>query len=320
MTHGHYGSMKEKYYVLCISSYPPCLEQSEPGAICDERWMLCVSESARKLRKLLLRMMDVVLLFLGRISPESDNVLIRLRLLLHTGRHGFYTCYDCLYLCRKLSHTCIVLNLRFQQTLHTKHDFCVLLKRRLISRFACFQGIQSQTLVTFFCNCIVCWRKCRRQLISRFRFKLVNQSIPSPPIHFNNGVWSGDKPSFQLFEPFMCLCNLYLQHNFMFIAAIKNLMCKNLLCCTWVQRMILIINKLLVLKRKNKSRRQCLYIFRLNCRSSLIIGILYQQVKNMNAMWDRDYKKNHLSWQGEQNFIGGYSSPVFAFGLLEPHI
>jgi hypothetical protein len=78
----------------------------------------------------------------------------------------------------------------------------------------------------------------------------------------------------------------------------------------------LIISRLL-LKRKNKTRRQRLYIFRLNRRSLLIIGILYQQVKNMNIM--RDYKKNHMS-QGEQNFTGGYSSPVFAFGLLEPYI
>ena len=129
----------------------------------------------------------------------------------------------------------------------------------------------------------------------------------------------------QLLELFMCR-NLYLRHNF--IAAIKYLICKNLLPCNSAQLMlgcghlcvlvILIISKLL-LKRKNKTRRQRLYIFRLNRRSLLIIGILNQQVKNMNIM--QDYKKNYL-WQGEHKYtsIGGYSSPVFAFGLLEPYI
>ena len=70
-------------------------------------------------------------------------------------------------------------------------------------------------------------------------------------------------------------------------------------------------------EKKKKTRRQRLYLFHLDRRSLLIIGILYQQMNNMNTM--QDYKKNHL-WQGEQKFTGGYSSPVFVFGLLEPYI
>ena len=120
--------------------------------------------------------MDIILSFLGRLN--SDSILIRLFLLV--GRHAFYIGHDCLYLSGNSSHICLALNLKFQQTLLTNHDFCEL-KNRLIGRFASLQGIQSlQTLATFFCNCIR-WQKHRRHSghsgsTSRFKSKF-NQII-----------------------------------------------------------------------------------------------------------------------------------------------
>ena len=95
-----------------------------------------------------------------------------------------------------MSQICIALKLRFQQTLHTKHDFREL-KKRLIGRFASLQGIQLQTLVRFFRNCI-CWRKCRRRFTSRFRSKF-NQRIRKGIHRFLSDVRPGssDRPSCQ---------------------------------------------------------------------------------------------------------------------------
>ena len=155
----YYGSTNEKCYVFSIS-YLPCLEQwaTTVENIC-EKCMLSVLH--------LLRMMDIVLLFLSQLS--SDSILIRI--FLQAGRHCLYIGYDCLYLSHNLSHICVVLNLRFWWTLHTKHDFRAL-KRQLIGRFTSLQGMP---LVTFFRNCtgMCSWQKCRRQYTSsRFRFKL----------------------------------------------------------------------------------------------------------------------------------------------------
>jgi hypothetical protein len=151
----YYGSTN----VFRSIPYAQCLEQQS-----NEKWILPAS-----VWKHLLRMLDVILLFLGQLPVSSDSILIRI--LIVNGRHGFNIGYDCLYLSRNLSHICISLNLRFRQTLHTKHDFREL-KKRLIGRFAYLQGKQSQTLVTFFHNCI-CWQKRRkfRRFTSRFRFK-----------------------------------------------------------------------------------------------------------------------------------------------------
>jgi hypothetical protein len=121
-------------------------------------------------------MMDIVLSFLGPNQLSSDGILIRL--FLEAGRHGFCIGYDSLYLSRNVSHICIALNLRFQQTLHTKHDFREL-QRRLTGRFASLQGIQLQTLAS--------WRKCRRRFStsgSQARFR----SKSNQHIHNHNGI------------------------------------------------------------------------------------------------------------------------------------
>jgi hypothetical protein len=175
----YYGFTNEKRYVFgnISISYPPCRRLEQQGTVenvCEKR-MLSAS-----VRKHLLRMTDIVLSFLSQLSSESDSILIRI--LLQAGRHCLYIGYDCLYLSRNLSRICIALYLRFQQTLHTKHDFRAL-KKRLIGRITSLQGMP---LVTFFRNCTgMCgWQKCRTRFTSsRFRFKL-NRSIP----HFTNSV------------------------------------------------------------------------------------------------------------------------------------
>ena len=165
----YYSSTIEERSVCAFSScvsYPPCLEWQ---CTSDN---FCVCMFSASVGKLLLRMKDIVLSFLGQLSSPADSLFIRL--FLQAGRHSFYIGYDCLYLSRNSSYICVALNLKFQQTLHTKHDFREL-KKRLIGRFDYLQGIQLQTLVGLFHNCI-CWRKCRRRFTSTFRYKF-NQHI-----------------------------------------------------------------------------------------------------------------------------------------------
>lgn len=108
--------------------------------------------------------------------------------------------------------------------------------------------------------------------------------------------------------------NLYLQHDF--IAALKKLIkfipssCQ----CIWTQLMLCCSHILLILKTKTKTRSHRLNIFRLNHRSSLIIGILQQQVKNITAE-----PTNHIQLNNQIHF-GGYSNPVFKFDFLQPYI
>ena len=98
--------------------------------------------------------------------------------------HGIIIGYDCLYLSRNVSHICLALNLRFQQTLHTKHDFCAL-KRRLIGKFSSFK-FHGTPLVTFFCNCTgICSMHWQFASASRFRLTL---NLPVRIPLFKNSV------------------------------------------------------------------------------------------------------------------------------------
>ena len=174
----YYGSTNEKHYAFSnISiSYPPC-RRLEQQATVENIYEECMLSASASVWKHLLRMTDIVLSFLSQLSSESDSILIRI--FLQAGRHCLYIGYDCLYLSRNLSRICIALYLRFQQTLHTKHDFHAL-KKRLIGRITSLQGMP---LVTFFRNCTgMCgWQKCRTGFTSRFK---LNRSIP----HFTNSV------------------------------------------------------------------------------------------------------------------------------------
>ena len=72
----------------------------------------------------------------------SDNFLVEL--LLQTGRHCCYIGFECLFLERDLLRPCIVLCLKFRQSLYYKHDFRVL-KKRLSSKFSLLRGIKLRT-------------------------------------------------------------------------------------------------------------------------------------------------------------------------------
>ena len=182
-TVSHYGCTNEKH----VLSYPPCLGSQGTFENC-----MCMFSAS--VRDDLLRIMDIILSFFNQLN--SDSILIKL--FLQVGRHGFYIGYDCLYLSRNSSHICLALNLRFQQTLHTKHDFREL-KKRLIGRFASLQGIQSlQTLATFFRNCI-CWQKHRRRLTTRFKSKFNQRIRNGLHLQFLSDIRPGssDRPSCQ---------------------------------------------------------------------------------------------------------------------------
>ena len=136
-----------------------------------------------------------------------------------------------------------------------------------------------------------------------------------------------DRNTVKLIQLFMCR-NLYLQHDF--IAALKNLIKINKSCmgitCIWTQLLlhsghpsfssIFIITKLFKMKTKQDStgRSHRLYNFRLNRRSSLIIGILHQccQVRNLNT----EHNKTIHKQLNNQVHYGGYKPPVFKFDLL----
>ena len=127
----------------------------------------------------------------------------------------------------------------------------------------------------------------------------------------------------QLVQLSMCR-HLYLQHDF--IVLFKKVMHKILLLQVRAQIIassahpcllfILIIADLL-LRKKKKKKKTLLYKFRLTHRSSLIFGILRQQVKEMNTKLNN---KNILQQKSDQLNIGGYSSPVFTFEFLEPYV
>jgi hypothetical protein len=69
---------------------------------------------------------------------------------------------------------------------------------------------------------------------------------------------------------------------------------------------------------KNKQKRSLqLYLFRLNHRTSLIIGILRQRVKIMNARHQN--VKTQLP-QNSQACSGGFGKRVFTFDIIKPYI
>jgi hypothetical protein len=125
----YYDSTIENQYLFCIS-YLPCLLVEQQRTVED----ICVCTSNMKL------ILSVPVGMHWHPSRIMDIIL-----------SSFWHGYDCLYLSRNVSHICIALNLRFQQTLHTKHDFRAL-KKRLIGKFASFK-LHGTPLVTFFCNC-----------------------------------------------------------------------------------------------------------------------------------------------------------------------
>ena len=196
----HYGSTNKKH--VFHVSYPPCLGRQGTFENCKCMFSVsvenCMCMFSVSVRNELLRIVDIILSFFGRLN--SDSILIRLFLLV--GRHAFYIGHDCLYLSRNSSHICLALNVKFQQTLLTKHDFREL-NNRLIGRFASLQGVQSlQTLATFFCNCI-CWQKHKRHSGhsgSTSRFKKFNQSIRNGlHLQFSSDIRPGssNRPSCQ---------------------------------------------------------------------------------------------------------------------------
>ena len=71
-------------------------------------------------------------------------------------------------------------------------------------------------------------------------------------------------------------------------------------------------------KTKHKTRSHWLYIFQLNCRSSLKIRILGQQMKI--KMKIEHTTKTSCIWLNNQNLCGGYSIPIFKYDLLQPYI
>ena len=69
---------------------------------------------------------------------------------------------------------------------------------------------------------------------------------------------------------------------------------------------------------KNKQRRSLqLYLFRLNHRTPLIIGILRQRIKVMNVRHQN--VKNQLP-QNSQACFGGFGKQIFTFDILKPYI
>ena len=133
------------------------------------RWVKTLHLSAWKF---LWKIAEAIFSMLDGFS--SDNFLVEL--LLQTGRHGCYIGFECLFLERNLLRPCIVLCLKFRQSLYYKHDFCVL-KRRLSSKFSLLQGIQLRTLAAFLCNCACRRQKFKGRFAFSFMFKL-NSCIP----------------------------------------------------------------------------------------------------------------------------------------------
>jgi len=104
--------------------------------------------------------------------------------------------------------------------------------------------------------------------------------------------------------------NLYLRQDF--VAATQKLVRDNLKFHYTIR--VLLLRWLY----KNKQKRSLqLYLFRLNHRTSLIIGILRQRVKIMNARHQN--VKTQLP-QNSQACSGGFSKRVFTFDFLEPYI
>ena len=65
---------------------------------------------------------------------------------------------------------------------------------------------------------------------------------------------------------------------------------------------------------KQKTRRQRLYIFRLNCRSSLITGILKQRTRCLSA------QTGQKKLPSSQEHLGGHGARIFSYQFLEPYI
>ena len=104
--------------------------------------------------------------------------------------------------------------------------------------------------------------------------------------------------------------NLYLRQDF--VAATQKLVRDNLKF--YYTTRVSLLRWLCKNKRKKSLQ---LYLFRLNHRTSLIIGILRQRVKIMNARHQN--VKTQLP-QNSQACSGGFGKRVFTFDILKPYI